>query len=245
MKDYRLEIKIKNNYLFTKMKEYGIENAAQLARAIGSNPTAVGHYLNLTNPPYTKKGGLRELAKKLCDFFYCDIEDLFPAEHLENALDKNIVVTEKNKHELLPSRMLETDDPSVALIEQEAMQGVRQALAKSLSEREQKVLALRFGLEDEKPHTLDQVGELFGVTPSRIRQIEAKAFRKLRNPRNQDLLYPFLEDKHLAAVRERKQQELKRAADENERLLNGLEILYQTMQELESEKLKLENFNDY
>jgi DNA-directed RNA polymerase specialized sigma subunit len=141
--------------------------------------------------------------------------------------------------------MLETDDPSVALIEQEVMQGVRQALAKSLSEREQKVLALRFGLEDEKPHTLDQLGELFGVTPSRIRQIEAKALRKLRNPRNQDLLYPFLEDKHLAAVRERKQQELKRAADENERLLNGLEILHQTMQELESEKLKLENFNDY
>ena len=245
MKDYRLEIKIKNNYLFTKMKEYGIENAAQLARAIGSNPSAVGYYLNLTNPPYTKKGELKELAKKLCDFFYCDIEDLFPAEHLENALDKNIVVTEKNKHELLPSRMLETDDPSVALIEQEVMQGVRQAIAKSLSEREQKVLALRFGLEDEKPHTLDQVGELFGVTPSRIRQIEAKALRKLRNPRNQDLLYPFLEDKHLAAVRERKQQELKRAADENERLLNGLEILYQTMQELESEKLKLENFNDY
>jgi len=245
MKDYRLEIKIKNNYLFTKMQEYGIKNASQLARAVDSYPTAVGHYLNLTKSPYTKKGELKEIPKKLCDLFYCDIEDLFPSEHLENALEKNIVITEKNKHELLPSRMLETDDPSVALIEQEVMQGVRQALAKSLSEREQKVLALRFGLEDEKPHTLDQVGELFGVTRSRIRQIEAKALRKLRNPRNQDLLYPFLEDKHLAAVRERKQQELKRAADENERLLNGLEILYQTMQELESEKLKLENFNDY
>ena len=36
MKDYRLEIKIKNNYLFTKMQEYGIKNAAQLAEAIGS-----------------------------------------------------------------------------------------------------------------------------------------------------------------------------------------------------------------
>ncbi len=245
MKDYRLEIKIKNNYLFTKMQEYGVKNAAQLAKAIGATSTSVGRYLNLTTPPYTKKGELKEIPKKLCDLFYCAIEELFPAEHLENALDKNIVVTEKNKHELLPSRMLETDDPSVALIEQETAQGVKQAVAKSLNEREQKVLALRFGLEDEDPHTLEQVGALFGVSRNRIKQIEAKALRKLRNPRTQDLLYPFLEDKHLAAVRERKQQELKRAADENERLLNGLEILHQTMQELKLEKLKLENFNDY
>jgi hypothetical protein len=59
MKDYRLEIKIKNNYLFTKMQEYGIKNAVQLARAVDSNPTTVGKYLNLTNPPYTKNGELK------------------------------------------------------------------------------------------------------------------------------------------------------------------------------------------
>jgi hypothetical protein len=111
--------------------------------------------------------------------------------------------------------------------------------------REQQVITLRFGLGDEEPHTLEEVGELFGVTRNRIRQIEAKALRKLRHPRNEDLFYPFLEDKHLAAVRERKQQELERVADENERYLHGLEILHQTMQELKLEKLKLENFNDY
>jgi RNA polymerase sigma factor (sigma-70 family) len=245
MKDYRVEIKIKNNYLFSRMQEYGVKNASQLAKAIGSTPAGVGQYLNLTSPPYTKKGELKEIPKKLCDLFYCDIEDLFPLEHLENPLEKNIVITEKNKHELLPSRMLETDDPSVALIKQEVMQGVDHAITKVLNDKEQQVITLRFGLDGEEPHTLEEVGELFGVSHSRIRQIEAKALRKLRNPRTQDLLYPFLEDKHLAAVRERKQQELERVADENERLLNGLEILHQTMQELESEKLKLENFNDY
>jgi RNA polymerase sigma factor (sigma-70 family) len=227
------------------MQEYGVKNASQLAKAIGSTPAGVGQYLNLTSPPYTKKGELKEIPKKLCDLFYCDIEDLFPLEHLENPLEKNIVITEKNKHELLPSRMLETDDPSVALIKQEVMQGVDHAITKVLNDKEQQVITLRFGLDGEEPHTLEEVGEVFGVSHSRIRQIEAKALRKLRNPRTQDLLYPFLEDKHLAAVRERKQQELERVADENERLLNGLEILHQTMQELESEKLKLENFNDY
>jgi RNA polymerase sigma factor (sigma-70 family) len=240
MKDYRLEIKIKNNYLFTKMQEYGIKNAAQLAEAIGSNPTSISRYLNLLVPAYEKNGRLTKIAKKLCDFFSCSVEELFPAEHLENALDKNIVVTEKNKHELLPSRMLETNDPSIALMEEEIALGVKQSLAKALNEKEQKILALRFGLDGEVSHTLLETAELFGVSRERIRQIEAKALRKLRNPRNQDLLYPFLEDKHLAAVRERKQQELKREADENERLLNGLEILHQTMEEIRMEKL-----NDY
>jgi RNA polymerase sigma factor (sigma-70 family) len=240
MKDYRLEIKIKNNYLFTKMQEYGIKNAAQLAEAIGSNPTSISRYLNLLVPAYEKNGRLTKIAKKLCDFFFCSVEELFPAEHLENALDKNIVVTEKNKHELLPSRMLETNDPSIALMEEEIALGVKQSLAKALNEKEQKILALRFGLDGEVSHTLLETAELFGVSRERIRQIEAKALRKLRNPRNQDLLYPFLEDKHLAAVRERKQQELKREADENERLLNGLEILHQTMEEIRMEKL-----NDY
>ena len=52
----------------------------------------------------------------------------------------------------------------------------------TLTEREQKVLTLRFGLEDGRARTLEEVGKEFNVTRERIRQIEAKALRKLRHP---------------------------------------------------------------
>lgn len=53
-----------------------------------------------------------------------------------------------------------------------------------LSDREQKVIKMRFGIDDDTPHTLDEIGDAYNVTPERIRQIEAKALRKLRNAMN-------------------------------------------------------------
>jgi len=63
----------------------------------------------------------------------------------------------------------------------------------SLTEREAKVLRLRFGLEDGRPRTLEEVGKEFEVTRERIRQIEAKALRKLRHPSRSKKLKDFLD----------------------------------------------------
>ncbi|MBO4898460.1 MAG: RNA polymerase sigma factor RpoD [Clostridia bacterium] len=63
----------------------------------------------------------------------------------------------------------------------------------SLSSREEKVLRLRFGLDDGRPRTLEEVGKVFDVTRERIRQIEAKALRKLRHPSRSKKLKDFLE----------------------------------------------------
>jgi len=63
----------------------------------------------------------------------------------------------------------------------------------TLNPREQRVLQLRFGLEDGRARTLEEVGREFGVTRERIRQIEAKALRKLRHPSRSKRLKDYLE----------------------------------------------------
>ena len=65
----------------------------------------------------------------------------------------------------------------------------------TLTDREEKVIRLRFGLEDGRTRTLEEVGKEFDVTRERIRQIEAKALRKLKNPTKSKRLKEFLEDR--------------------------------------------------
>ena len=64
----------------------------------------------------------------------------------------------------------------------------------TLTPREQKVIRLRYGLDDSHPRTLEEVGREFNVTRERIRQIEAKALRKLRAPTRSKKLIGFMED---------------------------------------------------
>jgi RNA polymerase primary sigma factor len=68
-----------------------------------------------------------------------------------------------------------------------------ETLLKTLTPREEKVIKMRFGLVDGNEHTLEEVGQMFAVTRERIRQIEAKALRKLRHPSRSRKLKAFLE----------------------------------------------------
>ncbi len=88
-------------------------------------------------------------------------------------------------------------DPTIMLPEEETYKkGLKTQLLSiiaSLTPREQKVIRLRYGLDDGRPRTLEEVGHLFEVTRERIRQIEAKALRKLRNPNRTRRLRDFVE----------------------------------------------------
>ena len=88
------------------------------------------------------------------------------------------------------------DDDALAPADAASMSLLKEQLAdvlKTLTPREAKVLSLRFGLDDGNPKTLEEVGKVFNVTRERIRQIEAKALRKLRHPSRSKKLKDFLD----------------------------------------------------
>lgn len=78
-------------------------------------------------------------------------------------------------------------------VSKELLKEAMNKVLETLSPREKKVLIMRFGLDDGKPKTLEEVGKEFKVTRERIRQIEAKAIRKLKHPTRARKLKDFLD----------------------------------------------------
>ena len=79
------------------------------------------------------------------------------------------------------------------MINSHLVQETKEALA-TLTPREARIIELRFGIGEESDATLEEVGQGFSVTRERIRQIEAKALRKLRHPSRSRVLKTYLED---------------------------------------------------
>jgi len=92
--------------------------------------------------------------------------------------------------EFIPDELTKSPEDAASY---ELLKGQIGEVLHTLNEREQKVLELRFGLKDNRPRTLEEVGKEFGVTRERIRQIEAKALRKLRHPSRSKKLKDYLE----------------------------------------------------
>jgi len=84
-------------------------------------------------------------------------------------------------------------NPQDAILNANLAENTRKVLG-TLSPREEQVLKMRFGIGDKSNHTLEEVGQDFDVTRERIRQIEAKALRKLRHPSRSRILKNFMEN---------------------------------------------------
>ncbi|MBQ6631851.1 MAG: sigma-70 family RNA polymerase sigma factor [Romboutsia sp.] len=112
--------------------------------------------------------------------------------------DKNIVSLDTPIKEDEDSSLVEFipsdahfGDVVIHEVEQKNLREKIEEVLTGLSDQEQHVLRMRFGLDDDTPKTLEEIGKVFGVTRERIRQIEAKAIRKLRHPSRLKLLKNF------------------------------------------------------
>lgn len=144
--------------------------------------------------------GLSRVKEKLAQRLKMPFEYLFDPEMYGFGLqtmtfEKEISLTSLSSKEVLALQAPEIDD----VIDADQL---RETLLKSLgklSPREETILKMRFGLDDDSPMTLKQIGEQFNLGVERIRQIEKKAMRKLRRPGIMNTLNPFIDTKKAGA----------------------------------------------
>jgi RNA polymerase primary sigma factor len=131
-----------------------------------------------------------EIAKEM-EIEVDKVEHIMKIKQDISSLDASASVTTKKRACWLTSSKTKTPFPR-RIRHQPAAQRAGQRHAGALTEREQKILKLRFGLEDGKQHTLEEVGQEFSVTRERIRQIEAKALAKLRKHKDAKKLHDYI-----------------------------------------------------
>lgn len=193
MKELEVTLRVSNNRLKQRRDAIGFSQA-QLAEAVGISLCHYASFENLTSSPLSKKtGDWRKSVLKLAAFHCVDPKELFPPgvvnikkprsvrklnaveviEFLHGRGPKNPELVEESQHSAL------------------AREEIKTSLKAGLTVREEKVLRLRFGLDDSEPHTLAQVADIIGVSSERVRGIENKALQRLRHPSNSRRLKEF------------------------------------------------------
>ena len=128
-----------------------------------------------------RKEGLRSRQERIANeilMFFRSQKKLQGEVSLSDTLE-----TDKDGNNLFLMDVMGVEDTMLEDLDtRESHIRVRQLVEECLTEREADVLRMRFGMYDGRTHTLEEVGQLFGVTRERIRQIENKAIRKLRHP---------------------------------------------------------------
>jgi RNA polymerase primary sigma factor len=133
---------------------------------------------------------VKETAKEM-EMTVPEIENLMKISQQPRSLSTPVG---DDKEATLEQFVADTNQPSLYdKVSRELLKDALNKVLETLSPREKKVLMMRFGLEDGKPKTLEEVGKEFKVTRERIRQIEAKAIRKLKHPTRARKLKDFLE----------------------------------------------------
>ncbi len=197
MEEYRIDMRIRNNLILTKIEEAGYPSAMSFCKATGVSYGRLIDFISMRRPIYNKYGQINKSIEKLCKELNCLPEEIFSASQMEASLKTNKRTLKVNEAEAI--FMLSQSDSQKMLedhySDDQMSNAVDKALA-TLTPRETKVIQMRMGLGDySHEHTLLEVAEAFDVTRERVRQIEAKALRKMRHPDRADKLKEFINNK--------------------------------------------------
>jgi RNA polymerase sigma factor (sigma-70 family) len=197
--EYRIKVSVRNNLILKAIEDQGHESIKHFCEVYDLKAVDVRNVINFTKRPMQPNGEFCTTANKLMEALGAAPTDLWTVEQLELGLTRNSVervVGQKALDSLLGmdnGEMIAIKSPDESVLNKEKNLAVLDVVS-SLTSREQKVLQLRFGLYGEEEHTLEETGKIIDVTRERVRQIEAKALRKLRHPSRSRKVLEFIHD---------------------------------------------------
>lgn len=179
-KDYRVTVKVRNNRILKAIEDVGGAPGQMWCKANGLRYSSINDLINLTESPMQTNGALTTQAEALCLAVRKIPEELWSDEQLI-PLDRNTSEAEMSHEQVVA--MLPRSEPSYlqdfSAVEKKESAQIMSDILDTLSKREAQVLRMRYYHD----MALDEVALSFGVTSSRILQIENRALRKLRHPR--------------------------------------------------------------
>lgn len=198
MEEYRIDLKVRNNLIIKKIENAGYSSLGEFCRLNGimKYVSNLGDVVNMKKSPLNSKGEFLNCIKHMADILACAPEDLFSDIQMHSVLKTNKRTVEVNEAEM--KFMLEQSNNTSKLLEDHYSDEQRdyavEKMLETLTPKEQKIIEMRMGLgEYDREHTLKEIGDGMGVGMERIRQIEARALRKLRHPLRSDGLREYIE----------------------------------------------------
>jgi len=182
-KDYRIQVKVKNNYFLALMEEAGFKSVRQLCLAHHLSIQTVLGVASLKLSVINTRGKVRPVYTSLATIFECLPEDLAPPQHYGKALSKNsgnVEVSLQEMSTLLPSFMEAVPKLPDYHIEQEDFLETLSKLLDKLKPRERLIIKRRYGLDGEKVSILQDIGDDLEISKVRVHQIELKTLSRLK-----------------------------------------------------------------
>jgi RNA polymerase sigma factor (sigma-70 family) len=198
MDEYNVKVTVRNNLILQAIRDFGYTNLNNFAKATGVSITGLYNLVNLMEPPIGVKGEFIKTAKDLMEVLGACPSELWTDEQLTLRLDSNRTERVMSKEALQVTlqssarSLIGLDYPEQEMVEEDMARITKDKLD-SLSPREAKILRLRFGFDGGGGRTLEEVGEIFGVSREQIRHIEARALRHMRHPSRSDDLKQFID----------------------------------------------------
>ena len=193
----RATLLLRNEAMIAARERLGLSQSALGKRA----NVPIGFIMRCEKLDYPKRA-YEEKVIVLATFLKISVDDIVPTELVGETIRNRYI----QKIQISPEHLLEYRDTfhsrnilpavDIELSEAESLNRVMDVLSgllQTLSHREREILKLRFGLDGEEAHTLEEVGRIFRVCRDRVRQIEAKAIRKLQQPWRSEKLAAAIE----------------------------------------------------